>query len=108
MTVSLPESIADYFEASNSGRPEAVAKVFAADGVVRDEGGVHRGREAIAAWARATMDKYSMRITPLTASGTGVVVVKASVAGTFPGSPLELTFRFDLGEDGIRALAIGA
>jgi len=109
MTVSLPKAIHCYFDGSNAHDPEAIAQAFAADAVVHDEGKVHHGRAAIAAWARETTDKYRTTITPLAISGSGdTAAVRAKVSGTFPGSPIELTFRFELGEVGIRALKIGS
>jgi ketosteroid isomerase-like protein len=108
MTVTLPQAVRAYFDGTNAGDASAVASAFAADGVVRDEKKVHSGRAAIGAWARDTIGKYNMTTTPLSLSGDGCnPTVKARVAGTFPGSPIELTFRFELGAEKIRSLTIG-
>jgi uncharacterized protein (TIGR02246 family) len=108
MTVSLPKVIRAYFDGSNAHDPDAIAQRFTPDGVVHDEGKVHRGRAEIAAWARGTIDKYRTMITPLTVSESDdAAAVRAKVSGNFPGSPIELTFRFELSEGGIRALKIG-
>lgn len=108
MTVSLPKAVDAYFASSNAHAPEALAQTFAADAVVTDESRTHRGRAAIAAWARETVDKYRMTIMPLSATEkNGRAVVKAKVEGTFPGSPIELTFNFELDGDGIKSLKIG-
>lgn len=108
MAVSLPRMVDAYFTGSNAHAPEVVASAFAADGLVHDEGEVHRGRDAIAGWARATIDKYHMHMVPLSLSEADeAVVVKAAVSGDFPGSPIELSYRFDLADDGIRSLEIG-
>jgi hypothetical protein len=105
----LPQSVAAYFAGSNAHAPEAVAGAFVPDGIVRDEGHVHEGREAIAAWAKAAAARYRMEIAPLALSEAGgEAAVRASVAGDFPGSPIALTFRFVLAETGIRSLEIGA
>ena len=108
MPLSLHKAISDYFAASNAHDAKAMARAFAADGVVHDEGGTHRGRDEIGAWARDTIRKYHMMLTPLGVSGGDrSAAVKAKVSGTFPGSPIELTFDFELGDEGIRSLKIG-
>ncbi|WP_234819476.1 nuclear transport factor 2 family protein [Rhodopseudomonas palustris] len=109
MTVSLPAPIEAYFVASNARAVQDVAAAFAADAEVRDEGKIHRGREAIAAWKRAALGKYQMQMEPLTIERAAqTAIVTARVAGDFPGSPVRLTYRFGLGEDGITSLEIGA
>ncbi len=108
MTVTLPKAVRAYFDGTNVHDAEAIAQAFTADGVVHDEHKVHRGRAAIGVWARDTVGRYRMTTTPLAASGSDdMAVVKAKVAGTFPGSPIELTFRFELGDGAIRSLKIG-
>ena len=108
MSIALPPPIQTYFAGSNAHEPQAVAAAFAADGLVHDEKEVHRGRDAIAAWARSSFDKYQMRTEPLSSrQDEQAVVVKARVTGTFPGSPIELSFRFGLAHDGIASLQIG-
>jgi nuclear transport factor 2 (NTF2) superfamily protein len=91
MTVTLPKAVRAYFDGTNVHDAEAIAQAFTADGVVHDEHKVHRGRAAIGVWARDTVGRYRMTTT----------------AGTFPGSPIELTFRFELGDGAIRSLKIG-
>jgi len=108
MPLSLHKAISDYFAASNAHDANAVARAFTADGVVHDEGGTHRGRDAIRAWATETIRKYRMTLTPLGVSGGDRSAdVNTKVSGTFPGSPIELTFDFELGDEGIRSLKIG-
>ena len=108
MTVPLPKLIGDYFAASNAHDAQAMARAFAADAIVHDERKVHRGRAAIARWAQDTIDKYQTTTAPLSVSGGGAsTAVKARVSGTFPGSPIELTFSFEIGDDGIKSLKIG-
>jgi hypothetical protein len=108
MTVSLPKGIAAYIAGTNAHEPDAIAQAFAEDGIVHDEGKVQRGRAAITEWARDTVNKYRMTMTPLsTAEKDGKAVVKARVEGTFPGSPIELTFNFELGDGAIKSLKVG-
>ncbi|MGH6725997.1 MAG: nuclear transport factor 2 family protein [Pseudolabrys sp.] len=108
MTVSLPKAVEAYFAGTNAHEPDAIAQVFAANGLVHDEAKVHRGRAAIADWARDTVTRYRMTITPLSATAKdGKIVVKAKVEGTFPGSPIELTFNFELDGEAIKSLKVG-
>lgn len=109
MSADLPHVIEAYFEASNAADPERLADLFAATGEVRDEAKIYKGREAIAAWARDSQARYAMQTDPLAVvREDDVQVVTARVTGTFPGSPLDLTHRFTVMEDGIRLLEIGA
>lgn len=108
MPPELPTPVADYFAASNAHDPDAVAALFAEDGRVHDERQDHRGRSAIRGWAEHSFREYRMVQTPrLARDEGGATVVTAGVAGTFPGSPIELDFRFVADGEGIRELKIG-
>jgi ketosteroid isomerase-like protein len=109
MQLDLPSAVAAYFDAANDGDSKRVALCFAEDAVVRDEEHDMRGRAAIQAWTEASHKKYAPVTTPLEANGSGhQVTVVAQVAGTFPGSPLPLHFRFAVGDSGISELVITA
>ena len=108
MTVKLPEPVANYFTAANARDADAVAASFTEDAVVRDEGGVHRGRAAIRAWAEDAGRKYRFRAEVLKATESAdQTIVTARVSGNFPGSPIDLTHRFKLADGLIAELAIG-
>jgi hypothetical protein len=103
---SLPEPIAAYFAAEEHD-PDAVARCFTSQGVVRDEGHTHSGRAAIAAWKIAASAKYSYATRPLRAGQEdGRHIVTARVTGNFPGSPVELQFLFRLERGKIASLEI--
>ncbi|MBB5771912.1 ketosteroid isomerase-like protein [Brevundimonas vesicularis] len=107
MLSQAPAPIGAYFDAIERGRVEDVAAVFSPDGEVRDERVAHRGREAISAWAADTLERYKMRNTLLSERVEGGRhVVVARVTGAFPGSPLDFTYRFTLGADGVAVLEI--
>ncbi|WP_453976480.1 nuclear transport factor 2 family protein [Brevundimonas sp. Marseille-Q4549] len=107
MPTETPAPIRAYFDAVEDGRTDDIAAAFAADGEVRDERAVHRGREAIAAWAADTLQRYQMRNEVLSErQDAGAHVVVARVTGTFPGSPVDFTYSFTLGVQGIQALEI--
>jgi len=108
MSLQLPVSVERYIQIANSGTPEAVPECFAAGAIVRDEGQTYEGVEAIKNWMAATKKKYSHTITPLElAEHGGQGVLKARLAGSFPGSPITVNFNFVLAGGKIRSLAIG-
>lgn len=93
----LEPSIATYFAASNARDPIAFADCFAPDAVVLDEGQELQGIEALREWLRRTTEEYDFRMEPLEAwSGSDRQIIKAHVTGTFPGSPIDLFYVFDL------------
>jgi hypothetical protein len=108
MKPELPAPMAGFFQAHNSGRTENLLDLFAADAAVADESHEYRG-EAIRAWLDDAIAKFS----PLQAEVTrlevvdGRTVAVAQVSGAFPGSPVELRYRFALRDEKIAALNIG-
>ena len=48
MSINLPKPIAAYFAAENAKDAGAVAKCFAVNGILRDEGHTYKGTHAIA------------------------------------------------------------
>jgi len=109
MPIDLPLPVENYLRLANARDADGVALCFAAHAQVLDEGQVHRGRDAIRAWSRATGARYSASCSAVaclrTARGW---LVSADVTGNFPGSPVRLRFDFELGADSIDALAISA
>ena len=108
MIVKLPEPLGEYFAAANERDADRVAACFAEDGLVHDEGQDISGRDAVRAWADETGRKYRYRADVLSVGETADrTVVKARVTGEFPGSPVELQYRFKLSGRRIAALEIG-
>jgi SnoaL-like protein len=106
--VDLPAPIAAYFttDAADAG---GVARCFTENGVVIDERREHRGRHAIARWKTRATAKYHYTSEPLTVDVSGAdVTVITRVTGEFPGSPIELRYRFTLEGDKIASLEITA
>jgi len=91
---SLPSPLPAYFATTGHS---ASLPLFAPDATVRDEGELHRGTEAIAAWLDGVESRYSPRYRVLGAEPEGErIVVTVEVAGTFPGSPAVLRQAFTL------------
>ena len=108
MPLNLQHPVATFFESNNAHDADALASLFAADARVHDEHADHRGRNAIREWAEDTFRKYGTVLTPREVSEEGdATVVTTAVAGTFPGSPIELSFRFVTNGDAIHELEIG-
>jgi ketosteroid isomerase-like protein len=107
MSLPLPDLLAAYFAAENSGDIEALGACFAADAVVRDEGQTMEGVTAIKQWMRDAKAKYRHTAEPLgVAKRDGKTVVSAKVAGNFPGSPVTLDHIFGIEGDRIASLEI--
>jgi hypothetical protein len=107
MSVNLPEPIAAYFAAEKAEDARALARCFASDGVVHDEGGTFAGTAAIEQWNATARAKYHHTVEPLSATErNGAIVVIGRVAGDFPGSPVHLEHAFRLSGDKIVLLEI--
>jgi hypothetical protein len=108
MSLDLPQPIAVYVAAENSGDVEALSQAFAPEATVRDENRTYNGLAAIKKWKAETKRKYNHTVTPLEiAVRHGETVLKARLTGNFPGSPIELQFVFVLEGDRIASLKIG-
>lgn len=105
-TLQLPLPISNYF-AADSVDSEAAAKCFTENAVVKDEAHTHTGRAAIRQWKEEVSKKYQYTNEPLTCEEqAGRTVVTTRVAGSFPGSPVDLRFCFELDGDEIASLEI--
>lgn len=104
----LPDPIAAYFAADKQGT-EVIARCFTTQAVVKDEGHTYAGTEAIKAWKAAASTQYAYTSEPFAVeSKEGCHVVTSRVAGNFPGSPVDLRFRFCLEHGLIASLEITA
>ncbi len=107
MTIKLPKAIEDYYEADRTCSPDAVAAAFINDGVVKDKGKTHRGRDAIREWMVEAAQLYTYTAEPIfMTTENGKTQVTVRVVGTFPGSPIDLRFFFVLAGDKVAELEI--
>jgi ketosteroid isomerase-like protein len=107
MTIILPQPLATDLTAEATTDVEALADCFTADAVVRDEGRTIRGLDAIKAWKKDTKAKYEYTVEPLeVVQDQAAVMMLARLTGKFPGSPIEVTYRFILANDKIALLEI--
>ena len=107
MAIQLPQVIADYLAADSVADSESLGRCFSANAEVRDEGRSIRGRAAIKQWNLDARAKYQYTVTPLDVSQDGAgVLMRARLAGNFPGSPANVNYAFTLADDLITALEI--
>ena len=107
-TLILPDPIAAYF-AADQRSADAVARCFTTQAVVKDEGHTYTGLEAIKAWKAAASAAYTYTSEPFALEQKeGSHVVTSRVTGNFPGSPVDLRYRFRLERGLIASLEITA
>ncbi|MBL0421558.1 nuclear transport factor 2 family protein [Ramlibacter sp. AW1] len=105
--LALPEPIAAYFAAEHN--PQELAHCFTGQAVMKDDGHTYRGVPAILAFMASASAKYSATSVPFALEREGgLQVVRARVTGKFPGSPLDLSYRFRLERGLIASLEIAA
>ncbi|NWF46755.1 nuclear transport factor 2 family protein [Hydrogenophaga sp. D2P1] len=106
--LKLPEPIAAYFSADQQN-PDALVRCFTAQATVKDEGQTHTGLDAIQAWKAAASTQYAYTTEPFALDqDNGHHIVSSRVAGNFPGSPVNLRYRFRLERGLIASLEITA
>jgi hypothetical protein len=107
MSIHLPPAIDLYVKAENSEQVQALSECFAPNATVRDEGRTYKGLAAIKEWKAETKKKYKHTVAPLEiAHRDGKTILKARLAGDFPGSPVTLEFSFVLEGGKIASLEI--
>ncbi|ALA85704.1 TPA: nuclear transport factor 2 family protein [Stenotrophomonas maltophilia] len=105
--LTLPEPIAAYFAAEHD--PEALGRCFTTQAILKDDGHTLTGVNAIKAFLAEASAKYRATSVPCAiARQEHCHVVRATVSGNFPGSPILLTYRFELQRGLIAALEITA
>jgi len=106
--LTLPDPIAAYF-AADRRNAEAVAGCFTPQAVVKDEGRTHSGLDAIKAWKAEAAAQFTYTSEPFALErGDDCHVVTSRVTGDFPGSPVDLRYRFRLERGLIASLEITA
>ncbi|MFH1804152.1 MAG: nuclear transport factor 2 family protein [Pseudomonadota bacterium] len=103
-----PPGLSAYFDAANAQDVDAFVACFTPDAQVKDEGRIHQGHENIAIWNRGVNKKYNcMHVVKSWDETNDGAYLGVEVSGTFPGSPVNLTFRVTLLGGKISALEIG-
>ena len=108
MSDPTPNVITRYFEADDRRDVEGVVELFTDDAEVVDEAQTWRGTERVRAWRKGPASKYEYRTTIFETTQLGPVefVLNGRLEGDFPGGTADLTWRFTLSGDRIKALRI--
>src|SRR5258705_11428154 len=108
MITKMHSTLENYFAATNKHDVAGMMADLADDAVVKDEGREHRGIPAIRDWMKETIRKYKFKAEPTrVARENDRTAVSVTVAGDFPGSPIEVTYWFKLDGQKIARLEIG-
>lgn len=103
--LTLPEPIAAYFAAEQN--PQALAQCFTPQAVMNDVGHTYTGIEAIKAFMAEASARYNATSVPFAIEREdGYQLVRATVTGNFPGSPIVLAYRFRLERGLIASLEV--
>jgi ketosteroid isomerase-like protein len=105
-----PDVIARYLGLAAEGDLDALVGCFTDDAEVVDEGQTYRGHDEIRRWRETVTSRftYTVEVVSSEAFGPDNFVVTAQLEGNFPGSPVQLKFRFVLRDGLIAALEIAA
>ena len=103
--MKLPEVISALVEAQGNFDGAAYADCFTETAVVFDEGKTHYGKREIKHWIEKANREYQVTMKPLEYS-EGEQTLKAEISGSFPGSPLVLSYKFGFKDKKIQSLRI--
>jgi len=112
MPLNLPEPIAHYVRAVNSGATEAFQASFADDAVVVDVNRELRGLDAITAWAGTDIFGVHVHFDVLSVTERrGRIIVSVEIDGSFDRTglpdPLVMNHEFTVADGKITTLRIG-
>ena len=97
--MNLPKVVTELIKAQNNFDSTAYANCFTERAVVFDEGKTHNGRKEIENWIEKANKEYQATMKPLEYSEIEHTL-KTEVSGTFPGSPVTMTYHYEF-EDGL-------
>lgn len=103
--MNLPKVVTELIRTQNNFDSHAYAKCFTETAVVFDEGKTHHGRKEIENWIEKANKEYKATMKPLEYSETDQTL-KAEVSGSFPGSPITMTYHYEFQDGFIQSLKI--
>ena len=98
-----PDAVRAYMRLAGDGDRAAAIVAFADTAHVADDGRAYNGTTAVRTWLDRAASEYTFTTTPLSAAvdaNAGRTIVTCHLEGTFPGSPVDLDYRFDLDSAG--------
>jgi hypothetical protein len=103
--MNLPKVIAELVKTQNNFDSAAYANCFTETALVFDEGRTHNGRKEIESRIENANKEYQAPMKPLEYSETEQTL-KTEVSGTFPGSPITMTYYYEFKDGLIQSLKI--
>ena len=103
--MNLPKVVTELIKAQNNFDSTAYANCFTERAVVFDEGKTHNGRKEIENWIEKANNEYHATMKPLGYSEIEHAL-KTEVSGTFPGSPITMTYHYEFQNGLIQSLKI--
>tara|TARA_R110000765_G_scaffold394889_1_gene488529 strand:- start:949 stop:1263 length:315 start_codon:yes stop_codon:yes gene_type:complete len=103
--MNLPKVISDLVKAQDNFDSAGYANCFTETAVVFDEEKTYNGKKEIKNWIEKANKDYQVTMEPLEYSKIGQTL-KAEISGTFPGSPLVLTYHYEFKNTLIQSLKI--
>ncbi|MDQ0066027.1 nuclear transport factor 2 family protein [Chryseobacterium lathyri] len=105
--MNLPKIITDLIKAQDDFDSVAYANCFSDTAVVFDEGKRYNGRKEIEHWIADANERYKSVMKPVGYEENGTEsILKAEVSGTFPGSPIVLSYQLQIDDELIQSLKI--
>jgi hypothetical protein len=108
MSDAIPDVITRYVQAGADGDIDTLVACFTTDAAVTDEDVTYHGHDEIRGWREKLAKAFEYTVEVLSAAPTGPdrYLVTTRVEGTFPGSPVDLRYDFELRDDLIATLVI--
>lgn len=103
--MNLPKVLSELVKAQDLFDSTAYTNCFTETAVVFDEGKTHNGKKEIKNWIEKANKEYQVTMKPLEYSEKEQTL-KAEISGTFPGSPLVLTYHYEFRNELIQSLEI--
>lgn len=103
--MNLPKVVAELIKTQNNFDSTAYANCFTEIAVVFDEGKTHSGKTEIKNWIDRANKEYQATMKPIEYS-EAVHTLKTEVSGTFPGSPIIMTYHYEFENGLIQSLRI--
>lgn len=103
LLADCPDAVRAYLSLTIGGDRTAAIVSFADTAHVTDDGHDYHGASEVRQWLDRAASEYTYTTTPLVArtdDASGQTTVTCHLEGTFPGSPVDLDFRFRLGDAG--------
>jgi hypothetical protein len=103
--MNLPKVISELVKAQDHFDSTAYANCFTDTAVVFDEGKTYQGKAEIKNWIEKANKKYQVMMKPI-AYSESKQTLQAEISGTFPGSPLVLSYQYEFKDQLIQSLRI--